>query len=285
MISAAVGRRDIIALLCFLLMLGGALPALTAAPAGTIEGVAKDAHGRPLPGVRLTLRTAAGRIAAQATSRADGGYRFAGIAAGNYLIAGTKAGFATATEAVAVRSGARIAADLTLATIAAGAAAPASPAATQLEEVNVTAKRLEAARAAIEPQIGASVYTVTSQAIAAQPGGENNTLNQVVLQTPGVSQDAEAAGGIHVRNEMQPEEFRINGIPLPVGLSYFGQVLSPRFPNSISLITARCRRNTGSAPPASSICRPRAGCSRPAARSRCMAAAIRRCSRASNMAA
>ena len=99
------------------------------------------------------------------------------------------------------------------------------------------AKRLEAARAAIEPQIGASIYTVTSQAIEAQPGGENNTLNQVLLQAPGVSQDAEAAGGIHIRNEMQPEEFRINGIPLPVGLSYFGQGLSPRFANSFSLIT------------------------------------------------
>jgi outer membrane receptor protein involved in Fe transport len=90
---------------------------------------------------------------------------------------------------------------------------------------------------AIEPQIGASTYTVTRQAIEAQPGGANNTLNQVILQAPGVSQDAESAGGIHVRNEMQPEEFRINGIPLPTGLSYFGQGLSPRFANSFTLIT------------------------------------------------
>jgi outer membrane receptor protein involved in Fe transport len=106
-----------------------------------------------------------------------------------------------------------------------------------IEEVNVVAKRLEAVRAAIEPQIGASTYTVTRQAIEGQPGGANNTLNRVLLQTPGVSQDAESAGGIHVRNEMQPVEFRINGIPLPTGLSYFGQGLSPRFANSLNLIT------------------------------------------------
>jgi outer membrane receptor for ferrienterochelin and colicins len=62
------------------------------------------------------------------------------------------------------------------------------------------AKRLEAARIGIEPQIGASTYSVTSQAIETQPGGANNTLNQVLLQAPGVSQDAESAGGIHVRN-------------------------------------------------------------------------------------
>ena len=114
---------------------------------------------------------------------------------------------------------------------------PTSVPPVEIEEVNVIAKRLEAARAAIEPQIGASTYTVTRQAIEAMPGGANNTLNQVLLQTPGVSQDAESAGGIHVRNEMQPVEFRINGIPLPIGLSYFGQGLSPRFANSFSLIT------------------------------------------------
>ena len=206
MIATAVGRRDSIALLCFLLMLISALPAVTAAPAGTIEGVTKDAQGRPLPGVRLSLRTAAGRIANETTSRADGRYRFAGVAAGDYAISGSKREFKAATTAVAVRTGERVSADLTLAAAAAGAAAPANPAVTQLEEVNVVARRLEAARAAIEPQIGASVYTVTKQAIEAQPGGANNTLNQVVLQTPGVSQDAEAAGGIHIRNEMQPEE-------------------------------------------------------------------------------
>jgi len=106
-----------------------------------------------------------------------------------------------------------------------------------LDETIVIGQRLQAAGAAIEPRIGASTYTVGSQAIETQPGGENNTLNQVVLQMPGVTQDAESAGGIHVRNEMQPIEFRIDGIPLPTGLSFFGQGLSPRFASSVTLIT------------------------------------------------
>ena len=147
MTSTAVGRREIIALLCFLLLLGGALPAMAAAPAGTIEGQTKDAQGRPLPGVQLSLRNAAGRVAKEATSRADGRYRFAGVAAGDYAISGAKSGFAAATAAVVVRSGERVSADLTLAAVAAGAPA-------ELGEVNVVARRLEAARAAIEPQIG-----------------------------------------------------------------------------------------------------------------------------------
>ena len=221
---------------------------MPAPPPSTIEGVVKDAQGQPLSGVQLTLRATTGRIAKRATSGPDGRYRFAGIAAGDYSISGAKGGVATATASVAVRAGEHASADLALA--AAGAApgqaaaaspaaetAPPPPGAIELEEVNIVAKRLEAARIAIEPQIGASTYTVTRQAIETQPGGANNTLNQVILQAPGVSQDAESAGGIHVRNEMQPVEFRINGIPLPTGLSYFGQGLSPRFANSFNLIT------------------------------------------------
>jgi len=235
-------------------MLGAARPAMTAPPTGMIEGVAKDAQGQPIPGVQLTLRTTTGSTDKRATSRADGHYRFAEIAAGDYSISGAKEGFAMATAAVAVGAGEHAFADLTFASAAAtpSQAAVAPPAAetpssmpgpapapgpVELEEIAVIARRLEAARAAIEPQIGASTYTVTRQAIEAQPGDANNTLNQVLLQAPGVSQDAEAAGGIHIRNEMQPEEFRINGIPLPTGLSYFGQGLSPRFVNSFSLIT------------------------------------------------
>jgi outer membrane receptor protein involved in Fe transport len=113
----------------------------------------------------------------------------------------------------------------------------AAPPQTTLEEVTVIGKRLQAVGAAIEPRIGASTYTVTTPEIDTQPGGENNTLNQVLLQMPGVTQDAVAAGGIHVRNEMQPVEFRINGIPLPTGLSFFGQGLSPRFASSVTMIT------------------------------------------------
>src|SRR5262252_6254990 len=51
-----------------------------------------------------------------------------------------------------------------------------------LEPITVNAKRLQAISTAIEPQIGASTYTVTIQAIELQPGGANNTLNQVLLQ-------------------------------------------------------------------------------------------------------
>jgi len=59
-------------------MLGPARPAMTAPPAGTIEGVIKNTQGQPIPGVQLTLRAATGWIVTRAASRTDGGYRKSG---------------------------------------------------------------------------------------------------------------------------------------------------------------------------------------------------------------
>src|SRR5690348_3259929 len=65
-----------------------------------------------------------------------------------------------------------------------------------VETVTVTAERLNEARIGIQSQVGASTYTVTDANIQAQPGGENNLLNQVVLQAPGVAQDS--FGQVHI---------------------------------------------------------------------------------------
>jgi outer membrane receptor for ferrienterochelin and colicins len=102
-------------------------------------------------------------------------------------------------------------------------------------DIVVTAQRLDAARASIQPDIGASTYTITKDAIAAIPGGENTQLNQVILQAPGVSQDS--FGQLHVRDDHNNIQFRLNGIILPEGISVFGQSLSPRIIDKVELIT------------------------------------------------
>jgi outer membrane receptor for ferrienterochelin and colicins len=104
-----------------------------------------------------------------------------------------------------------------------------------VSEVVVTAQRLNAARASIEPSLGASTYTINSAAIAAQPGGDNQQLNQVLLQLPGVVQDS--YGQFHVRDDHNGIQYRLNGVILPEGISVFGQTLSPRLIDSLSLIT------------------------------------------------
>ncbi|MFZ1990636.1 MAG: TonB-dependent receptor [Alphaproteobacteria bacterium] len=119
---------------------------------------------------------------------------------------------------------------VTLPTFAAAQAA--TPA---VETITVTAQRLNEARIGIQTKIGASTYTITSQAIEAQPGGENNLLNQVIIQAPGVAQDS--FGQLHVRGEHNGLQYRLNGIIIPEGISAFGQTLDPRLADSVDLIT------------------------------------------------
>ena len=122
------------------------------------------------------------------------------------------------------------------ATSTADAAAPDGAAANDsLATVVVTARRLNAARSEIETQTGASTYTITSDAIAATPGGENVQLNQVLLQAPDVVQDS--FGQLHVRADHNDLQYRLNGVILPEGISVFSQTLSPRLISSLSLIT------------------------------------------------
>ena len=107
--------------------------------------------------------------------------------------------------------------------------------AADVDEVVVTAQRLNEAREGIESKIGASTYTINSAAIAAAPGGDNTLLNQVILQAPDVVQDS--FGQFHVRGDHNDLQYRLNGIILPEGISVFGQSLSPRLISSLKLIT------------------------------------------------
>lgn len=87
---------------------------------------------------------------------------------------------------------------------------------TQLKAIQVTAERLNDARSGIETQTGASTHTIDAQAIEAIPGGQNNQLNQVLLQAPDVVQDS--FGQIHVRADHNDLQYRLNGIILPEGI-------------------------------------------------------------------
>jgi outer membrane receptor for ferrienterochelin and colicins len=104
-----------------------------------------------------------------------------------------------------------------------------------VDEVVVTAERLNEARNSIQTQTGASTYVINEAAIAATPGGDNNLLNQVVMQAPDVAQDS--FGQYHVRGEHNGLQYRLNGIILPEGISAFGQSLDPRLISSLTLIT------------------------------------------------
>src|SRR5580692_11862094 len=113
--------------------------------------------------------------------------------------------------------------------------ADASNADTGVDEVVVIAQRLNEARNGIQTQTGASTYTINEAAIAAEPGADNQLLNQVIMQAPDVAQDS--FGQFHVRGEHNGLQYRLNGIVLPEGISVFGQSLDPKLISSLTLIT------------------------------------------------
>jgi len=222
--AAAAARRGagLCALLATILLVLWATPGQQAlAQPATVSGIARDALQRPLAGVALRLETPDGKIVARGSTGKNGRFSLRGVAPGLYSLVGEKADFETATALVTVT--------------ARGAASDLTLASKSALDLQVTEQMLAAARFAIEPRIGASVYTLTQQAIANQPGGDNIPLNQTLLQAPGVSQDS--FGQFHLRNDHANVQFRINGVILPEGINVFGQSLSTRFASSIDLIT------------------------------------------------
>jgi len=116
--------------------------------------------------------------------------------------------------------------------------AKAPPAAPPPESAFVTETRaFNAARENIFPKIGVTTYALSREDIDALPQGTNASLDKVLLQAPGVTQDSAASGNLHVRNDHANLQYRINGIIIPDGVSGFGQLLETSFAGNVTLIT------------------------------------------------
>lgn len=106
---------------------------------------------------------------------------------------------------------------------------------TSLGEVKVEAKRLNVARDTLNPETGTTSYHFDTQTIAALPQGENATLQQLILQAPGVAKDS--FGQLHVRGDHADLQYRINGIIVPEFISGFGDALGTRFIDKLDFVT------------------------------------------------
>jgi outer membrane receptor protein involved in Fe transport len=110
---------------------------------------------------------------------------------------------------------------------------PASPA----EQLAAKGRSFDQARSNIFTTIGTTSDTISHDTIQDLPQGTNQTVEQVLLQAPGVSQDSAASGLLHVRNDHANIQYRINGILLPDGVTGFGSIFDTSFIGSMSLVT------------------------------------------------
>jgi outer membrane receptor protein involved in Fe transport len=189
--------------------------------ANVIHGLVRDTLGRPIKLANVTLQSASGEVVAHATSDAQGGFSFSGIAPGTYAVLSDKTGFETGSAIV------------TLSTSEANTVI--TLAAAQAQEIVINATRLEKARNGLSPKTGGSVYKFEAKDIDNLPQGQSTPVNEVLLQAPGVVNDS--FGQLHVRGDHGNTQYRINGVILPEGISGFGQALDTRFAQSINLLT------------------------------------------------
>lgn len=106
---------------------------------------------------------------------------------------------------------------------------------TELSNVVVYGQRLNSIRDQIIPSLGATKYTMTQQQIQDQALGDNAPFSETLLRFPGIAKDS--YGQVHVRGEHANLQYQIDGVLLPEGITGFGQQLSTRFVDSLSLVT------------------------------------------------
>src|SRR5437762_5703701 len=138
--------------------------------------------------------------------------------------------------AIAMLSGARMAiAQNAVASPTPSASPTASPGTATAASVVVTSEELDISREQIVPSLGATRYTVGPDRLNQQAQGQDASFNQTILRFPGVAQDS--FGQLHLRGEHANLQYRLDDVLLPEGITGFGQELSTRFADNISLIT------------------------------------------------
>jgi outer membrane receptor protein involved in Fe transport len=111
--------------------------------------------------------------------------------------------------------------------------APLSPAA----QLQAKSGVFDQSRSNLYTTAGTTSDTISHDTIQDLPQGTNATVEKVLLQAPGVSQDSASSGLLHVRNDHANVQFRINGVLLPDGITGFGSIFDTSFIGSIALVT------------------------------------------------
>ncbi len=192
-----------------------------------LSGAIKDALGRPIADADVRLEKG-GQVIARSRTDSVGAFRFKSVAPGSYTVIASKQGFKQTLRTVVVSSKERR--EMLVMTMEAKEALT----------LQVATARLDRARNDLSTEIGSTAYRFDQQAIHRLPEGQNSPLAQVLQQAPGVSQDSHGQGQdqIHIHGENGGGiQHRINDVFIPEAVTSFGEIFSPRFVRSLTLLT------------------------------------------------
>jgi hypothetical protein len=151
------------------------LAAANVTPFWSVSGKVRDSLGRPITNALITLRALDGRTVAHALSGAQGTFELRVNYSGVYDLIVRKGGFKNAEWTEVLQDRTKIALDLVMES-------------QQALTMPVTAARIRAQNGLSAS--GTNKYTLTSNDIANLPQGEATSLNEVMLQMPGVARHA-----------------------------------------------------------------------------------------------
>jgi hypothetical protein len=187
-----------------------------------IRGAIVDAAGRPIAGVSVELRSAAGKLVVQTITDQRGRFAIATAAVGAHTLAVYRSGFRPVTQ------------DLVL-PLAAGAPLSISLVPGYAETVVVQAPPLSGPGVS---QSGANDYAVGATQIENLPEGANTALSDVLARMPGVAIDQNQQ--IHIRNTEGPQfQYQINGVLVPLDINTnppFITMINPMFVQQVDLL-------------------------------------------------
>lgn len=175
----------------------------------TIKGVVQNKDLRRVPQAMIEVKNQEGDIVASGVSNDAGEFRVPVSESGTYSVSAVQETYRS--EYVV----------LTL-----GEEAP-KPVTLTLSKTKEVSLEVVSPLPPIQTKASSETYSLGRKEIDILPRGNNNTMADVLLTIPSVAYGA--LGQMHIRQDHANQQFRIDGVPIPEGVSStFTDVISPR---------------------------------------------------------
>jgi len=186
---------------------------------GLIEGTVREYSGEPIVAGKVKLLARGDREVDEHATDAQGHFEFGQVPFGEYRLVASAPDGRNQSQAVRVAGGEVVRVEVFLPV--------------EMGEVVVAVPQPKAPEPA---KTSSSVSTLEREDIQDLPGGETNSVNQVLGTQPGFVYDA--FGNLYARGNHANIQYEIDGVPLPDSVSgLFGQFLSPTFIENMEILT------------------------------------------------
>jgi len=186
---------------------------------GLIEGTVREYSGEPVAAAKVMLLARDDRPVDEHTTDAQGHFEFEQVPFGQYRVLATSPDGRSESQTIRVAGGEVVRAEVFLPV--------------EMSEIVVALPKPKAPEPA---KTSSSASTLERQDIQDLPGGDSNSVNQVLSTQPGFVYDA--FGNLYARGNHANIQYEIDGVPLPDSVSgLFGGFLSPKFIENMEVLT------------------------------------------------